>query len=78
MALIAITIFLGAYLLLITEWVHRTKVALGGAALMLVLHVTDADIAFRDEHAGIDWNVIFLLLGMMIIVSVMRLTGVFE
>lgn len=78
MALIAVAIFVGAYLLLITEWVHRTKVALGGAALMLLLHVTDSDVAFRDEHAGIDWNVIFLLLGMMIIVSVMRLTGVFE
>lgn len=30
----------------------------------------------RNRH--IDWNVIFLLLGMMIIVGVLRTTGVFE
>jgi Na+/H+ antiporter NhaD/arsenite permease-like protein len=77
-ALAAIVIFVGAYALLVTERIHRTKVALGGAALMLLLHITDGEVAFRDEHAGIDWNVIFLLLGMMIIVSIMRLTGVFE
>jgi Na+/H+ antiporter NhaD/arsenite permease-like protein len=77
-AIAAIVIFVGAYVLLVTERIHRTKVALGGAALMLLLHVTDGEVAFRDEHAGIDWNVIFLLLGMMIIVSIMRLTGVFE
>jgi Na+/H+ antiporter NhaD/arsenite permease-like protein len=78
MALAAIVIFVGAYALLITEKVHRTKVALGGAALMLLLHIMDAETAFHDVHAGIDWNVIFLLLGMMVIVSIMRLTGVFE
>ena len=78
MALAAIVIFVGAYALLITERVHRTKVALGGAALMLLLHIMDAETAFHDVHAGIDWNVIFLLLGMMVIVSIMRLTGVFE
>jgi Na+/H+ antiporter NhaD/arsenite permease-like protein len=64
--------------LLATEKVHRTKVALGGAGLMLLLHITDAEHAFFDEEAGIEWNVIFLLLGMMIIVSVLRRTGVFE
>ena len=71
-------IFVVAYVLIATEKIHRTKVALGGAALMLLLHITDAEQAFFDEHTGIDWNVIFLLLGMMIIVSVLRQTGVFE
>jgi Na+/H+ antiporter NhaD/arsenite permease-like protein len=42
------------------------------------LRVTDAEHAFFDESTGIEWNVIFLLLGMMIIVSVLRRTGVFE
>ena len=77
-AIIALLIFLGAYVLLATEWVHRTKVALGGAALMLLLRITDADKAFFDEGTGIEWNVIFLLLGMMVIVSVLRRTGAFE
>ena len=77
-AAIALAIFVVAYVLLATEKVHRTKVALGGAALMLLLHISDADKAFFDDHTGVDWNVIFLLLGMMIIVSVLRQTGVFE
>ncbi len=77
-ATLAILIFVGAYVLLATEKVHRTKVALGGAGLMLLLHITDAQHAFFDEHTGIEWNVIFLLLGMMVIVSVLRRTGVFE
>ena len=78
MTVVALVIFLSAYVLLATEKVHRTKVALGGAGLMLLLHITDGDAAFFSEHTGIDWNVIFLLFGMMVIVSVMRQTGVFE
>ena len=33
---------------------------------------------FYSHETGIDWDVIFLLLGMMIIVGVLRQTGVFE
>ena len=33
---------------------------------------------FFSEHEGIDWNVIFLLLGMMIIVGIIKQTGVFD
>lgn len=78
MAIAAIVIFVAAYALLVTERIHRTKVALGGAALMLLLHITDAEQAFFSLHTGIEWNVIFLLFGMMVIVSVLRQTGVFE
>ena len=73
------SIFLGAYVLIATEkWVTRTAAALGGAALVLALGISDAEAAFFSEETGVDWNVVFLLLGMMIIVSVMRDTGVFE
>ncbi|MGW3248425.1 SLC13 family permease [Streptomyces sp. NPDC001070] len=74
----AIAVFAGAYVLIISERVHRTAAALGGAALMLLIGATDDRTAFYSEHAGIDWNVIFLLLGMMAIVGVLRQTGVFE
>ena len=77
-AALAVIIFIGAYVLFATEWVHRTKVALTGAGLMLLLRITDSDAAFFDETTGIEWNVIFLLLGMMIVVSVLRRTGLFE
>jgi Na+/H+ antiporter NhaD/arsenite permease-like protein len=46
--------------------------------LMLLIGATDAEHAFFSEHAGIDWNVIFLLVGMMLIVAVLKRTGVFE
>jgi Na+/H+ antiporter NhaD/arsenite permease-like protein len=78
-AIAASVIFLGAYVLIATEkWVTRTAAALGGAALVLALGISDAEAAFFSEETGVDWNVVFLLLGMMIIVSVMRETGVFE
>jgi Na+/H+ antiporter NhaD/arsenite permease-like protein len=77
-AIAAVAIFIGAYVLLVTEKVHRTAVALGGASLMLLLRITDSEHAFFSEDTGIEWNVIFLLLGMMMIVAVLRQTGVFE
>ncbi len=78
-AIAACVIFLGAYVLIATDrWVTRTAAALGGAALVLALGISDAEGAFFSPESGVDWNVIFLLLGMMIIVSVMRDTGIFE
>jgi Na+/H+ antiporter NhaD/arsenite permease-like protein len=79
LAIAACLIFLGAYVLIATEkWVGRAAAALGGAALVLALGISDAEGAFYSPESGIDWNVVFLLLGMMIIVSVLRETGVFE
>jgi Na+/H+ antiporter NhaD/arsenite permease-like protein len=74
----ALAIFTIAYTMIATEKVHRVTAALGGAVLMLLIGATDAGHAFFSEHAGIDWNVIFLLIGMMLIVAVLRRTGVFE
>jgi Na+/H+ antiporter NhaD/arsenite permease-like protein len=74
----ALTIFVLAYVLIASEKIHRTAVALGGAGLMLLLRITGSGDAFFSHESGIDWNVIFLLLGMMVIVSVLRQTGVFE
>jgi Na+/H+ antiporter NhaD/arsenite permease-like protein len=77
-ALMAVAIFVTAYVFIATEWVHRVAAALGGAALMLAIGATDAEQAFFSSEAGIDWNVIMLLIGMMLIVSVLRRTGLFE
>ncbi|MFF4655449.1 SLC13 family permease [Streptomyces sp. NPDC001381] len=74
----AVSVFVGAYVLIISERVHRTAAALGGAGFMLVISATDDKAAFYSEHTGIDWNVVFLLLGMMAIVGVLRQTGLFE
>ncbi len=74
----AIVVFVTTYGLIISEKIHRVGAALGGAALMLAIGATDDKSAFFSEHSGIDWNVIFLLLGMMMIVGVLKKTGMFE
>jgi Na+/H+ antiporter NhaD/arsenite permease-like protein len=77
-ATIAALVFAGAYLLIATERVNRVAVALGGAGLMLALRLVSAEDAFHTERFSIDWQVIFLLLGMMLIVGVLKHTGVFD
>ncbi|MBT2396704.1 SLC13 family permease [Streptomyces sp. ISL-100] len=74
----AVVVFAGTYALIISEKLHRTAAALGGAGLMLVIGATDDKAAFHSERSGVDWNVIFLLLGMMVIVGVLKKTGMFE
>lgn len=78
LAWIAVAVFVAAYVLIATEKINRVAVALGGASIMLAIGATDAEHAFFSEEAGIDWNVIFLLLGMMLIVGVLKRTGLFE
>jgi len=75
---LAVAVFVGAYSLIATERIHRVAAALGGAAAMVVIGIVNAETAFFSEETGIDWNVIFLLLGMMVIVSVLKQTGVFD
>src|SRR5437588_782474 len=74
----AIAVFVIAYGLIITERFNKTAVALVGAGLMVCLPVIDSADVFYSQESGIDWDVIFLMFGMMIIVSIMRQTGAFE
>ncbi|BBX03048.1 hypothetical protein BST36_22610 [Mycolicibacterium moriokaense] len=78
MAILAVSIFVVAYALIASDKINKTLVALVGAGIVLALGIVDADGAFYNAETGIDWNVIFLLFGMMIIVGVLRQTGVFE
>jgi Na+/H+ antiporter NhaD/arsenite permease-like protein len=77
-AVIAVAVFVTAYVFIATERIHKTLVALAGGGLVLGLGVVSSTDAFYSRETGVDWDVIFLLLGMMIIVSVLRRTGVFE
>ncbi|MEV6280122.1 ArsB/NhaD family transporter [Nocardia sp. NPDC051832] len=76
--LIAVGIFVGAFWFIATERADKVKVVLIAAGLMTVLGLTPGEKVFYSEHEGIDWNVIFLLLGMMIIVGIIKQTGVFD
>ncbi|MFZ3122988.1 MAG: ArsB/NhaD family transporter [Thermodesulfovibrionales bacterium] len=74
----ATTIFLLAYAVIVSEKIHKTIIAIFGACLMLVLKILEQHEAFHVEEFGVDWNVIFLLISMMVIINLMRPTGVFE
>jgi Na+/H+ antiporter NhaD/arsenite permease-like protein len=67
-------VFLVAYGLIASERFDRTLVALLGGLLVVVLGVIDQEEAF----AGVDFNVIFLLAGMMILAGGLSRTGFFE
>ncbi len=77
-SVLVVAVFTAAYILIATERIHRVAAALIGAAGMVVLGQADAHTAFFSERTGVDWNVIFLLLGMMVIVSIVKQTGAFE
>jgi Na+/H+ antiporter NhaD/arsenite permease-like protein len=78
MAAVAVVVFLAAYILIATERVPKMVTALAGAGVILAFGVASSEDAFYSHDTGIDWDVIFLLLGMMIIVGILRQTGVFE
>lgn len=74
----AVSIFIVSYALIATERIHRVAAALGGVAGMVVIGLVDAETAFFSADTGVDWNVIFLLFGMMVMVGVLKQTGLFE
>jgi Na+/H+ antiporter NhaD/arsenite permease-like protein len=68
-----VIVFLAALGVIAFEWVHRTKAALVGAGLVVVLGVVDLDRAIE----AVDWGTLGLLTGMMILVGLTERTGVF-
>lgn len=75
---IGTTIFILSYIAIVSERIHKTIIAIVGASAMLLFKVMEQREAFFTEEFGIDYNVIFLLIGMMIIINIMKDTGVFE
>lgn len=72
--LFPITVFLVVYFFIATEIVDKTIAALIGAGLMIGLHL----VGYEEALHAIDMNVLFLLIGMMIVVNTLTDTGVFE
>ena len=67
-------VFLIAYALIATERFDRTLIALLAGLSLVAVGIIDQDEAFR----AVDWNVIFLLAGMMVIAGALRQTGFFR
>ncbi|OIP90734.1 MAG: hypothetical protein AUK24_03960 [Syntrophaceae bacterium CG2_30_49_12] len=75
---IATSIFILAYALIVAEKIHKTIIAVFGAALMIVIGIVTQEDAFHSMELGVDWNVIFLLVSMMTIINIMKPSGIFE
>ncbi|MFQ9893274.1 MAG: SLC13 family permease [Emergencia sp.] len=71
---ISIVIFIAVIVIIMTEKVHRTAVALTGAVLLMLSHV----LTLERAVSYIDFNTIGVLIGMMIFVAVVKNSGVFE
>ena len=72
--IVAVAVFVVVMFTIMTEKLHRSLAAITGAMIVLALHVMPFDAAM--EH--IDFNTLGVLLGMMLFVSVVKLSGVFE
>jgi Na+/H+ antiporter NhaD/arsenite permease-like protein len=70
---IALAIFVVTYGAIASDRIDRTLAALLGAVAVILLGIVTQEAGFR----AVDWNVIFLLFGMMVIAGVLRRTGVF-
>ena len=82
---VATLVLIAVYGLIAFELMHRTLAAFLGAALVLAVTYTAGAfntewviLTYEDAIHAIDMNVIFLLMAMMIIVGVMKKTGVFQ
>ncbi len=83
--LITAGIFLFVFAAISLRWMHETAAALLGAVLLWLVHYIGGTfspalhiISFEEAMAFVDWNVIFLILGMMIFMAMFSETGVFR
>ncbi len=72
---IAIAIFILTYIGIAWGKIEHTVVAILGAMAILLIKIVPLDTAFKEF---IDWHTIFMLISMMIFVTVMGKTGLFE
>ena len=71
---LAVGIFVAALAVIASERVHRTKVALIGAALVVLTQTIDQEQAIE----AVDFNTIGLLAGMMLVVRLTEPTGIYN
>jgi Na+/H+ antiporter NhaD/arsenite permease-like protein len=78
-------VFLAVLVLIATGFLHNTMAALAGASLLLAISYLGQPISadlfifnFSGAISYIDWNVIFLIMGMMMVIAVVEETGIFH
>jgi len=82
---VATLVFIGVLVLIMTERLHTTAAALLGAAIILTVSMIGSALGeglyifdFEQAISYVDFEVIFLVLGMMIIVGTIERTGIFQ
>jgi len=82
---IATVVFIAVLILIMTESLHSTAAALSGAAILLTTSMIGTALGgdfyifdFEQAISHVDFEVIFLVLGMMIIVGTIERTGIFQ
>ena len=73
LAVFAVAVFVAVLVLFATEKIHRTPAALMGAVLMVVAGAVGQEEAIE----AVNWETLGLLIGMMILVGILRGTGLF-
>ncbi len=82
---IATFVFIGILVIIATGTLHNTLAALLGMAIVLGVSYLGEPInnglfifLFQGALAYVDWNVIFLIMGMMMVIAVFERTGIFQ
>jgi Na+/H+ antiporter NhaD/arsenite permease-like protein len=82
---IAALVFIGVLVLIASGKLHNTLAALVGASVLYFISYLGHPISenlfifnFQQSLSYIDWNVIFLIMGMMIVIAVVENTGIFQ
>lgn len=82
---IATVIFILVLVLIASGQLHNTLASLLGAALLLGISYLGAPFRsdlfifnFTEALNYVDWNVVFLIMGMMIVIAVVERTGIFQ
>lgn len=78
-------IFIVVLILIASGFLHNTLAAFAGASLLLGVSYLGSPISsdlhifsFNQAISYIDWNVIFLIMGMMMVIAVVENTGIFH
>jgi len=84
-ALISAAVFLLVFIAISFQLLHETAAALLGAvSIFLITYIVGSQnpslqiFTFEDAMSFVDWNVIFLILGMMIFMAILAETNVFR
>jgi Na+/H+ antiporter NhaD/arsenite permease-like protein len=82
---IATAVFVVVLVLIATGKLHNTLAALLGASIIFAVSYLGHPLAedlfifgFQGALRYVDWNVIFLIMGMMIVIAVVERTGIFQ